>query len=96
LARQRRIAFYWKSHSDFVKREYNISMARRKREDYQVRSLHHVSGGKGYAITLPVEVIRAFRWQKKQKLQLKIDDKKKTITIEDWPVSAKPSRGKKK
>jgi len=61
-------------------------MARRKREDYTVRSLNKVSNGKGYSITLPVEVIRRFRWQKKQKLQLKIDDKGKKITIEDWPA----------
>jgi len=59
---------------------------RRKRENYQVRSLNKLSNGKSYGITLPVEVIRRFRWQKRQKLQLKINDKKKTITIEDWPV----------
>jgi len=59
-------------------------MARRKREEYTVRSLNKISNGKSYSITLPVEVIRRFRWQKRQKLQLKIDNRKKKITIEDW------------
>lgn len=48
------------------------------------RSLHKTSGGKSYGMTLPLEVIRRFRWQKKQKLQLRIDDSKKQIIIEDW------------
>jgi len=59
---------------------------RRKRENYKVRSLNKISNGKSYSITLPLETIRAFRWQKRQKLQLKIDNKKKTITIADWPA----------
>ena len=59
-------------------------MSRRRREDYGVRSLNKISNGKSYSITLPVEVIRKFRWQKKQKLQLKIDEKRKRIIIEDW------------
>ncbi|MEX0933640.1 MAG: AbrB/MazE/SpoVT family DNA-binding domain-containing protein [Candidatus Paceibacterota bacterium] len=59
-------------------------MSRRKREDYAVRSLNKISNGKSYSITLPVEVIRAFRWQKKQKLTLTIDKKSKKIVIEDW------------
>ncbi|MCH8889217.1 hypothetical protein IID26_02220 [Patescibacteria group bacterium] len=59
-------------------------MARRKRENYTVRSLNKISNGKSYSVTLPVEVIRAFRWQKRQKLTLKIDKRRKTITISDW------------
>ena len=59
-------------------------MARRKREDYKVRSLNKVSNGKSYSITLPLEVIRLFRWQKRQKLQLKINGKRKTKTIGNW------------
>lgn len=54
-------------------------------EDQNVRSLVKSSGGRSYAISLPIEVIRAFRWEKRQKLQLKIDSVRKRITISDWP-----------
>jgi len=58
-------------------------MPRRKIENKNVRSL--TKSGKGsYSISLPVDVIRSFRWQHKQKLQLKIDEKRKRIIIEDW------------
>jgi hypothetical protein len=59
-------------------------MARRKREERNVRSLFKLAGGKSYAITLPIEVVREWAWQDRQKLKLIIDDKKKRITIEDW------------
>jgi len=57
---------------------------RRKVGDENVRSLTRTSGGKSYAITLPVAVIREFGWEKRQKLELSIDSKKKRITISDW------------
>jgi len=57
---------------------------RRKVGDENVRSLTRTSGGKSYAITLPVAVIREFGWEKRQKLELTIDAKKKRITISDW------------
>ena len=59
-------------------------MARRKIEDQNIRSLSKVSNGESYAITLPVEVIRRWRWREHQKLELKIDDKNQRITIKDW------------
>jgi len=43
-----------------------------------------MAGGRSYAVTLPVDVVRSFKWQEKQKLQLTIDEKKKRIIIEDW------------
>ncbi len=49
-----------------------------------VRSLNKTGDGKSYSITLPVDVIRQFRWQKRQKLALTIDEKAKQIIIEDW------------
>ena len=58
---------------------------RRKIGEENIRSLTRTSGGKSYAITLPVAVIRAFRWEKRQKLELTVDAKKKRITISDWP-----------
>jgi bifunctional DNA-binding transcriptional regulator/antitoxin component of YhaV-PrlF toxin-antitoxin module len=41
-------------------------------------------GGASYGVTLPIEVVRQFRWQKRQKLQLTIDEENKRIIIEDW------------
>lgn len=58
---------------------------RRKREEENIRSLLRMSNGKSYALTLPVAVIREFGWEKRQKLELTIDSKKKRITISDWP-----------
>ncbi len=69
-------------------------MARRKIENKNVRSLSKVSGGRSYAITLPIDVIRRWRWKNRQKLSLTIDNKKKRIIIEDWPI--RQTRGKKK
>ncbi len=59
-------------------------MARRAIEDENVRSLIKVSDGKSYAITLPIDVIRRWRWKNHQKVELTIDEKKKRIIIEDW------------
>jgi DNA primase len=59
-------------------------MARRKLEDENVRSLNKTSGGNSYAITLPLRVIRQFKWQARQKLQITVDEKSKRLIIEDW------------
>ena len=59
-------------------------MSRRKTEERDIRSLFKMAGGRSYAVTLPVDVVRSFKWQEKQKLQLTIDEKKKRIIIEDW------------
>jgi hypothetical protein len=59
-------------------------MARRKLEERNVRSLFKLAGGKSYALTLPIEVVRDWGWQNRQKLKLTIDEKQKRIVIEDW------------
>ncbi len=59
-------------------------MPRRKLENRNIRTLNKTSGGKSYGITLPIEAIRTFRWQRKQKLELVIDEKRKRIIIQDW------------
>lgn len=59
-------------------------MGRRKIKDKNVRSLSKTSKGRSYAITLPVDVVRRWRWKNRQKLQLTIDEKKKRIVVEDW------------
>lgn len=59
-------------------------MARRKIEERNVRSLFKLAGGKSYALTLPIEVVRNWGWQNHQKLKLTIDEKQKRVIIEDW------------
>ena len=59
-------------------------MGRRILKDKNVRSLSKTSKGRSYSITLPVDVVRKWRWKNRQKLQLTVDDKKKRIVIEDW------------
>ena len=61
-----------------------LYMARRTLNERNVRSLFKLAGGKSYAITLPIEVVRAWGWQERQKLQLVIDEKKQRIIVQDW------------
>ncbi len=58
-------------------------MPRRKISKRNIRSITKV-GGKSYAVTLPIEIIRSFKWKEKQKVVLKINKARKTITIKDW------------
>ncbi|MCK4918269.1 MAG: hypothetical protein KAS02_00570 [Candidatus Pacebacteria bacterium] len=57
-------------------------MARRKLEDRNIRKLS--KNGPTYFVTLPIEVIRGLGWQKFQKLEVEVDDKKERIIIKDW------------
>ncbi|MDA3840694.1 MAG: hypothetical protein PF572_06450 [Patescibacteria group bacterium] len=59
-------------------------MARTNLNDRNIRKLSRVGNGKTYAITLPIEAIREFGWQKKQKLVVEIDSKNKKLIIKDW------------
>jgi hypothetical protein len=61
-----------------------LYMARRKLGDQNIRSLSKISNGSSYAVTLPIAVVRRWKWKNRQKLQLTIDDRKKRIIIEDW------------
>jgi len=56
-------------------------MARRKLEDKNIRKLTKV-GKQSIAVTLPIEIIREFKWREKQKVTVKKSGKK--IIIEDW------------
>ena len=58
-------------------------MAKRKIFKRNIRKITKV-GGKSYAVTLPIEIIRLFNWKERQKVILKINKKRKTITIKDW------------
>jgi len=57
---------------------------RRKAGDENVRSLTKTSNGTSYAITLPKAVVKEFKWKERQKLQLTINRRSKSITIKDW------------
>ncbi|OHA17085.1 MAG: hypothetical protein A3G52_03950 [Candidatus Taylorbacteria bacterium RIFCSPLOWO2_12_FULL_43_20] len=59
-------------------------MARRKIEDKNVRSLIKNRQRNSYSLSLPIDIIRRFDWQHRQKLQLTIDKSRKRIIIEDW------------
>ena len=39
-------------------------------------------GGKSYSLTLPVEFVRALKWQEKQKINITLEGKR--LIIEDW------------
>lgn len=58
-------------------------MPRRKISEKNIRRITKV-GGKSYAVTLPIDIVRKFGWREKQKVVLKINKKRKTITIKDW------------
>lgn len=58
-------------------------MGRRKLGQRNIRKLTRI-GNKSYGITLPIEVIREFKWRERQKLELVVDKKKKEIKIKDW------------
>jgi bifunctional DNA-binding transcriptional regulator/antitoxin component of YhaV-PrlF toxin-antitoxin module len=59
-------------------------MARKKIENRNIRKLSRVGNGKTYTITIPIEIIREFGWQRKQKLVVEMDKKNKVVKIRDW------------
>ncbi len=59
-------------------------MARANLNDRNIRKLSRVGNGKTYSITLPIEAIREFGWQKKQKLVVEMDKGGKRLIIKDW------------
>ena len=52
-------------------------------EQRNIRKLTKI-GKKSFAVTLPIEIIRQFKWKERQKLQLIIHKKSKSIAIKDW------------
>jgi len=59
-------------------------MARLSLNERNIRKLSRVGNGKTYTITLPIEAIREFGWQKKQRLEVTMDKKNKTLIVKDW------------
>ena len=58
-------------------------MTTRKSEEKNIRKIAKL-GKVSYAVTLPIEAVRAFGWKEKQKVILEVNEEKKTITIRDW------------
>jgi hypothetical protein len=58
-------------------------MARQTLENKNIRKITK-SGGKSYSLTLPISFIRELGWQKKQKVVVEMDKKKKGLVIKDW------------
>lgn len=58
-------------------------MGRHKIGDQNVRKLFKIGNGT-YAITIPIDIIRTFDWQERQKLTIETDDKRKRIILKDW------------
>lgn len=54
------------------------------RKNRNIRKLTRMGGGHSFGITLPIGTMRKFGWRERQKLELKIDEKKKTVLIKDW------------
>ena len=61
------------------------TLKKRKSGEENIRSLTKTGGGRTYTVSLPAAVVREFRWQERQKLELRIDRKNCRITIADWP-----------
>ncbi len=57
---------------------------RRKIEEHFIRKITKTSSGTSYGVTLPIEIVRKWKWREKQKVVLEVDDEKKTILIRDW------------
>ena len=55
-------------------------MSRRKLGDKNIRKI--VKSGDSYAVTLPIEIVREFKWREKQKVVVK--KRGKSIIISDW------------
>lgn len=53
-------------------------------EKRNIRKLSRVGGGITYSITLPIEAVREFGWQEKQRLSVTVDRKNKRFVIKDW------------
>jgi hypothetical protein len=56
----------------------------KKSNEINIRKLTKLSAGSSYGVTLPISVVRKWGWKGRQKLQLIIDEKTKTIKIKDW------------
>lgn len=59
-------------------------MSQRQIQHRNIRKLSRVGGGTSYSLTIPIEMIRALRWQESQKVVVELDKDRKKIIIADW------------
>jgi len=64
-------------------------MSRQKLVNKHIRKI--MKSGNSYVVSIPMEIIKEFKWKEKQKVVVKKSGKK--LTIEDWPALM---RGRKK
>jgi len=57
-------------------------MARRKLGDKHIRKI--IKNGGSYVITIPIEIMREFKWREKQKVVIK--KRGKSFSVSDWPA----------
>jgi bifunctional DNA-binding transcriptional regulator/antitoxin component of YhaV-PrlF toxin-antitoxin module len=53
-------------------------------ENRNIRKLSRVGRGNTYSLTLPIEMIRKLKWQRTQKIEVELDEKKGRLIIKDW------------
>jgi len=63
---------------------------------FQNKNIRKVTklGGKSYAVTIPISMMRKLKWKERQKVVVKKRGKK--IIIEDWRGQKMPTKGKLK
>jgi len=57
---------------------------KRRIENRNIRKITKVASGQSYSITLPIDVIRRWKWRERQKVVLTMNEEEKSITIRDW------------
>ncbi|MCL5666472.1 MAG: hypothetical protein M1383_01750 [Patescibacteria group bacterium] len=57
-------------------------MPTQKLQNYNIRKLSKVGGGKVFALTLPVEYVRKLKWKEHQKI--KVELKGRHLVVKDW------------
>jgi len=68
-------------------------MPRRKLNKRHIRNIQKRKGT--YSVSLPIDIIREFKWRERQKVEVTKYGKNK-ILIKDWPSVAKTKKIKKK
>lgn len=49
-----------------------------------VRKLTKVARGTSYSLTVPMEVVKKWKWKERQKLSITVDETRKRLIIKDW------------
>lgn len=68
------------------KRKQTPSRTSRRKQKYMTKRIRKINriGGYSYAITLPMDAIKSFKWKEGQRLELEVDFKKERILVKDY------------